>query len=376
MKNKPNIIFLMIDQLRADRLDSFQIFQDLKQEGVFFPNMVTYAPYTVASVHAILTGMYGCRNGVDSYYGNLDFDADNCMTLQQYLLGQGYYTKADVLSKIILPAQGFSEITVHDEYKDNLALRHKDMIKEAGTRAPFFLFFQYSNIHTGIISQVVNKFTDDDKEYFHQTDRNLERYDGFVAQAGRYLREIIDLISNDNALRDTLIVVLTDHGCSLGEKPGEKCYGVFVYDYTVMTFAYFIYNSLLPKARQVNALVRTIDIMPSLMAMLGIEQKEGFKKMQGESFYDGIEENRVIDREAYIETAPLSGPHPSPNKPNICAYRTKDWKLIYNEATAKRELYDLGSDPQENRNLSGKSMKVEEELLNKMSIVSGRIKIN
>jgi len=335
--------------------------------------MVTYAPYTVASVYALFSGMDGTQNGVDSYYGSLDFDEKNCFTLTQDLSEKGYYTKADVLSKIILPHQGFAGIDIHDEYNDDLRLRHKELIKETKAKKPFFLFLHYSNIHTGIMSEVVNKFSDFDQSYFSRKDENIRRYDGFVQKAAEYLEDILGFCRREGLAEDTLFVILTDHGCSLGEKPGEKCYGVFTYDYTVMTFAYFIYPAVLPMNREVNLLTRTIDIAPTVLELLGIIPKGGYKKMQGRSLYSAMLGKDSRDRGAYIETAALSGPHPSPYKPNICAYRTRDWKLIYNETTAEKELYNLKNDPEENFNLIGQHTAVENELWIKIKENGNRI---
>lgn len=369
---RPNIIFILLDQLRPDRLAFFEEFSSLKKNGVFFNQVITYAPYTVASVHALLSGIYGTHNGVDSYYGTLDFDSQNCFTLAQYLKDNGYHTKADVLSKIVLPHQGFDEVIVHDEHKDDLKARHKDLIIRASGKNPFFLFLHYSNIHTGIISEVVAKFTDFDENYFNHPAENQSRYDGLVKDAAVYFQDIMRFCKEHNLIEDTIFVILTDHGCSLGEKPGEKCYGVFTYDYTIVTFACFSYAKFLPENKEINFLVRSIDIAPTILDILGISSKVGYKKMEGKSLYPMMLGRDQLDREAYIETAGLSGPHPSPYKPNICAYRTKQWKLIYNGATGKKELYDLNADPQENTNLFGEYPQIESSLWEKIKIEAGR----
>ncbi|MFH1508114.1 MAG: sulfatase-like hydrolase/transferase [Candidatus Omnitrophota bacterium] len=370
---KPNIIILVLDQLRVDRLPYFKEIAGLKSKGVFFSQMIAYAPYTVASLHSLFSGMYGTQNGVDSYYGSLDFDADNCFTLAQYLKENGYSTKADILSQILIPHSGFDEVLVHDENKDDLRTRHKELIKEALTRSPFFLFLHYSNIHTGVISEIIAKVSDFEESYFKNQGKNLKRYDGFVNSAALYFQEIMGFCRDQGLFEDTIFIVMTDHGCSLGEKPGERCYGVFTYDYTVRTFAYFVYQGVLPQNKEINVLTRVIDITPTILDILGISPKEGYKKMQGESLYPMMLGKDLRDREAYIETAGLTGPYPSPYKPNICAYRTKEWKLIYNEATGKRELYNLKDDPQENNDLTGKYPEVEDSLWLKMKQEGGRV---
>lgn len=363
----------MLDQLRPDRLQHFSEFAALKKEGVFFSTMITYAPYTVASLHALLSGMYGTRNGVDSYYGSLDFDAENCFTLAQYLKEQGYNTRADVLSEIVLPHQGFDEVSVHDERRDDLVKRHTGIIDGIPPGKPSFLFLHYSNIHTGIIDQVVNQFTDSDEKFFGRFDQNLKRYDGFVKGAARYVDAVMGHCRSHGLTENTLFVILTDHGCSLGEKPGEKCYGVFTYDYTVATFAYFIFKGRLPAGRQIDAQVRSIDIAPTVLDILNIPQRKEFKKMQGASLVPVIGGADTADREAYIETAALSGPFPSPYKPNICAVRIPRWKLIMNQANGTRELYDLANDPDERTNVFGMHPDIESALDKMIRKEDGRV---
>ena len=37
---------------------------------------------------------------------------------------------------------------------------------------------------------------------------------------------------------------MSDHGISVGEKLGERAYGAFCYDYTLRTFAYFMFPDI------------------------------------------------------------------------------------------------------------------------------------
>ncbi|HQJ15545.1 MAG TPA: sulfatase-like hydrolase/transferase [Candidatus Omnitrophota bacterium] len=370
---KPNVIFIVLDQLRPDRLQYFDEFSALKQRGVFFSKMITYAPYTVGSLHALVSGMYGTHNGVDSYYGCLDFDADHCITLAQYLKESGYCTYADVLSGIIIPHQGFDEVNVHDEYKDDLVSRHARLIERSIKDAPFFLLLHYSKIHTGIIDQVVNQYTDFDEKYFNHTEENTKRYDGFVKGAASYIAGVMGLCGNLGLDENTLFVILTDHGCSLGERPGEKCYGVFTYDYTVTTFACLLYPPALPRNTEIGLQIRSIDIMPTVLDMLGIRVKSGFKPVQGISLMPMISGSDRAERDAFVETAGLSGPFPSPYKPNICAYRTPSWKLIHNAANNTYELYDLKHDPGERTNVFGRHKDIQTDLQAKMRQQGSRV---
>ena len=213
----------MLDQLRVDRLSQASIFEELKQHGAFFSGMVTYAPYTVASMHAVFSGMYGNKNGVDAYYSALDFDKEHCYTLTQYLKDRGYFTQADVISKLLIPHQGFSEVSVYDEFKEDLTMRHSKMISDVDRKeGPFFLYLQCGHIHTEMVKNVISKYDDFDEEYFNNREENSRRYNGYVKQVGAYTSKLFELCKNLKLLENTLFIIFADHGCSVGERKGEK----------------------------------------------------------------------------------------------------------------------------------------------------------
>ena len=69
MKKKEvyNVIMIVIDGARIDRLNQSEEFTNVISRGTLFSKMITYAPYTLASMTATFSGMYGTRNGVDAY---------------------------------------------------------------------------------------------------------------------------------------------------------------------------------------------------------------------------------------------------------------------------------------------------------------------
>jgi len=348
---KPNVIILTVDMVRNDMLPRFQTFQKLKEKGVLFSEMVTYAPYTIASLHAIFTGMYGRDTNVDAYFKPVKFDKENCYTLTQYLHNYGYYTQADVMAELTVPRQGFDVFNAHDENKDDLLERHKDIISKAfKLNKKFFLYLHYSNIHTEIVKNVIKKYKDFDKDYFGHKEDNLKRYEIFVQKACDYLEGMMDLMNENDFWKDTLVIILSDHGCSIGEKEGEKAYGIYTYDYSIKVFSFFIYPEVLPLNKEIKTQIRSIDIMPTVLDLLKIPADNAYKRQRGKSLLELIDGRNNSDRLAFCETGGLDGPHPSPYSPNVKCIRTKKWKFIFNSTTNKKELYDLENDPKEENN--------------------------
>ena len=68
-----NIIFVTLDGYRKDKLGICPFLQSYVSYSIFFTNMITVSPYTLAAHHAIFSGMYPSRNGVNAYYNMFRF---------------------------------------------------------------------------------------------------------------------------------------------------------------------------------------------------------------------------------------------------------------------------------------------------------------
>ena len=359
-----NVIIILIDGGRLDRAKKFDAFKNLESNSIFFPNSITYAPYTTGAMHAVLSGCYGNRTGTDSYWHILQFRKNQFLTLTEYLKQKGHYTFADGHSELILPKQGFDKFNIHDENVVDLIDHHTDILNKMKNVEKkgknFFLFLTYSNIHTGIMNNVLKKFNNFSKEYFENKHENEKRYDELFKNADTYLGEMLQKINELEFDKNSIIVVLSDHGISLGEKFGERAYGAFCYDYTIKTFCYIKSPEI--KAKTIHQQVRHIDIMPTILDMLGVSLSENYEKLDGISLMPLIKGNSLDEHVAYSETGnPLNEKAP-PKEPNIHSIRTTNWKLIYNSHNNTKELYDLKTDPNENNNLIGGKLEIEEIL--------------
>ena len=371
---RDNVIMLLLDGSRCDRLPVSPELINITKSGSFFDQCIISSPYTVASVHSILTGIYGSKNGVNSY-NNMFGLRNDVKTLTEYLKENDYYTVGDVHNKAVLSSRGFDKLSIHDEYSVDMVGHHKNIINNASKSGnPFFLFLQYSKLHTDSVSKVAKKFDDLDSSFFTKSQRkiNESNFDKSMKDAGIYSEEILKYLHELELIDDTILIIFSDHGTSLGEKFGEKMYGSFTYDYTVKSYVVFI-NDKFP-SKVVQKQVRSIDIMPTILDVLGIVSDKSFKDMDGESLLPLISSpwNKALsnfflrkqdERIAYVETGGLGGPWPSPNEPNVRAVRTNEWKLIHNMEPGEWELYNLISDPDEEVNLFGTNKKVEEKLM-------------
>jgi arylsulfatase A-like enzyme len=362
-----NIIVLMIDGGRLDRAKTSSFFNKIRSKSVFFSNSITYGPHTIAAMHAFFAGCYGIRTGTDSYWSTYKFKKNKFKTLTEYLKENDYYTCADIVSEIVIPKQGFDEFLIHDEKKDNLSDRHirllEAMKEKNAVGHNFFLFLQYSNIHSKISEEVLKVFNNFSKKYFENRELNEERYDKQFKKAENYLMNILEKITLLDLNKNSLILIMSDHGISVGEKIGERAYGAFCYDYTLRTFAYFLIPDFTPL--EIAQQVRTIDFMPSILELLHLPLDKNYSELDGESLLPLIKGHKVPEKIAYSETGnPLEEKKP-PKTPNTKSVRTSKWKLIVNEYNSSKELYDLENDPDENTNLIDTNLEIQETLWKK-----------
>jgi len=360
-----------MDGARLDRIVKGKYYSKLIDSSLFFPKTITYAPYTIGAMHAIFSGTYGTRTGVNSYWSNTNFKKDLYKTLPLYLKDEGYTTHADVINKLVLPPNGFDNFIIHDELHDNLTERHIQLIDEYDQKRKqgekFFLYLHYSNIHTGIMENVLKKYDNFSKEYFENKAKNEKFYDELFLAADTYLEKIIDHCKKIEFFKDTLLVVVSDHGISIGEKFGERAYGVFCYDYTLIATSLFHHEDL-PKMT-IDQQVRSIDILPTILKFLEIPHDSSFMPIQGQSLLP-ISKNLIMPRIAFSQSGnPLKTGKP-PTEPNVWAIRTDKWKFIKNIHDNSEELYNLEDDPKEDSNLINKLPKIAEELRLELNNIS------
>jgi len=193
---------------------------------------------------------------------------------------------------------------------------------------------------------VYDNFSD---EFFRNKTKNQERYDRLFKGAEDYLKIILNEIKNLGFNKNSIILVMSDHGISVGEKFGERAYGSFCYDYTLKTFTYFCAKDFQPKT--IKQQIRIVDFMPTILAYLKITLDPNYNELNGVSLLPLIYGETIPELIAFSETGnPLDKKEP-PKEPNTKSVRTSKWKLIFNEHNGMKELYNLEVDPSEEINL-------------------------
>lgn len=363
---KPNVILILIDGARWDRLSTSEKFLKITQKGTILDNVSTAIPYTIGSVNATFSGNYGKENGIDAYYKMFRLKK-SMKIMPEYFKENGYFTACDLLSDKIIANRGFDIHKSHDEYNDDLFERHPKFIKECLEEAdenPLFLFLHFTRIHTITVSEILKKYEWNDKSFYNNKENNMKNYDSVFSEAGEYVEKIVHTLNQLDIEKNTLLVFFSDHGTGVGERFGERNYGSFTFEETIRSFFTFLGPKIIPN-RKTDRLRESIDILPTVLDYCKIDHSD----LPGQSFSKFlIDNNEEISEKEYTfsETGALHGPYPSPMEPNVFCIKSAKYKLIFLKTPNEWELYDLENDPHELNNIYGTQIKVESELKNKL----------
>jgi len=352
-----NVLLITLDTLRADYVSCYgsksvstPAIDGLAARGVRFARAIAQVPLTTPSHASILTGTYPQVHGVRDMGGFvLEKDVPTIATI----LGQaGFDTAAFVGSAVLNRHYGLDRgfATYADQMKGESASqklpgvvaevrgevvtrRALDWLEKHETSSPgkkFFVWVHYYDPHFPY---------DPPEPYRSQHARNL--YAGEVAYTDAQVGRLIGWLSEAGLLDRTLVVLLADHGESLGEH-GEYTHGVFLYDSTVL-IPMIIAGPGIPSGRAVPQQVRSIDVEPTIADLLSLPAGD---KAQGVSLKSSLIEGRdPRSNYCYMETL---YPKTSHGWSELRGMRTDEWKLI---VAPKPELYRFMDDPAEVKNV-------------------------
>ncbi len=350
-----NLLVITLDTTRADRIGAYgyagartPAIDRLAREGVVFEQAMTDAPLTLPAHCSIFTSRHPPRHGVRDNGGF--FLSPRQRTLATELKARGLRTGA-VVGAFVLDGkwgldQGF------DFYGDDFELdrpagrgfsvgeiqrRGADVVDKAlpwleqvkGER--FFAWLHFYDPHTPY----------DAPEPFASRFPG-HPYDAEIAYTDAQVARVVEFLERDALLDRTVIVVVGDHGEGLNQHD-EGTHGFFIYEST--TRVPFIVRAPFERTRgrRVADPVRTVDLMPTALDLLGIPAPEGIDGVSLAPLMTG--DRPTLDLEGYAEALyPLHHYGWS----DLRAWRSGRYKVI---DAPRPELYDLERDPNETANL-------------------------
>ena len=185
-----------------------------------------------------------------------------------------------------------------------------------------------------------------------QSDRNFGEITAQYYAMIHYVDECIGSILREldvQGLRErTIVIFTTDHGELLGDH-GLLYKGPYLYQSLVRIPFIISIPSLSGEPRIVDSPVGHIDLFPSLVDLVGASTPS---HLQGRSWLPIVDGRRERTHDAVLTE--YHDVYPKLDTTfNMKCLHVDRWKLVCYAARDYGELYDLGDDPQEFRNLHG-----------------------
>ena len=180
----------------------------------------------------------------------------------------------------------------------------------------------------------------DDKKALYTMRR---AYYGLVTYVDRKVGELIKALEDFGLMEQTAIVFTSDHGDMLGERRmvQKRCF----YEYSAQIPLIIHYPKNWPAATTIPEAVSTVDIMPTILDMVGVPEKN-IVPIDGKSLIPLIEGERDGNRTVFSEVH-------SEGVDTTC-FMAKKGEFKYIQTTGhEAQFYDLGHDTDEWTNLSG-----------------------
>jgi arylsulfatase A-like enzyme len=167
-------------------------------------------------------------------------------------------------------------------------------------------------------------------------DRVKAYYYGMISENDKYIGAVLDELKTQGLDDRTVVAFNADHGEMLGDH-GLLFKGSYMYDGVTQVPLILRAPGKLPARTVVDGLVEEVDVMPTLLELLGIDVPHG---VQGKSLVPLAHNPKGRHKDAVFAEFPT-----------IRVARTRDWKLVHYTRAKYGELYHLSEDPHELTNL-------------------------
>lgn len=435
-----NVILIVFNTLRAKNVGVYGYKRDttpnidkFAKENVLFKQ--AYAPWTMTSpaLVSILTGQYPHTTGIMRESSQIF--PENLTSIAEILKQNGYKTFGIASNpntgKEFNFDQGFDEFIDILPEGDWLGINSKHTEKETNKAIElitkyrddkFFLYLHYLDPHgpytppqpydlkyvedsyfykynkflpitnQGALDVVpeyaVPNYQNINKTNMIYVDYLISQYDGEVNFIDYNIKILLNKLKELNLDKNSLIILMSDHGSSLGEHDYWFGHGNFAYDASSHVLLTMSYPKLLPKNKITDEPINTINVIPTILDILNIPIS---KNMEGKSLLPLILNNKKIDEYVYGEGGR--------NQDYITTIRDKKWKFIKNgdyikdEKTGELsyrymvlpkitinesglfgsevtwpiyELYDIENDPLETTNLIDQEPEIADKLMTQL----------
>ena len=303
-----NVIVLVIDTLRADKLRPFNpdtrvatpTFDRLASEGVVFELAQSPENWTKPAVASILTGLHPQTHQQKTGSAALPSSA---LLISEHLKAQGFATGSFIANGYVSDRFGFDQGWDHytNYIREEKSTEAKNVFREAGDWIAaregerFFAYIQTIDPHVPYDPPGEYLRAYDPSEYSGQvrprmTGELLERakrrppqvvfdaadkrrlaalHDGEITQHDHYLGQFVERLVELGLWENTLLVITSDHGEEFDDH-GSWGHGHSVYQELLHVPLVFRLPGRLPSGTRVADAVSTLDVSATVTDLLGV----------------------------------------------------------------------------------------------------------
>ena len=349
-----NVILFTLDTLRADYVSAYgkgkaetPNIDHVAAEGVLFESCIAQTPLTLPSHTSILSGSYPMYHQVRDNGGFMV--PESLELISEVLQKQGFTTAAFIATYVLHSKwginQGFNmysddfDLTKYKKISlGNVQKRADEVLANArkwlaeNKNKKFFTWIHLYDPHTPYTppSPFKEKFAS-------------QPYRGEVEYLDYELGLFFDWLKNEGIYDNSLIIMMADHGESLGEHE-EDTHGFFIYEPTVHIPLIIRAPFSFPRHKIKNT-IESIDVAPTILEALGIPIPASY---QGQPLLNLM----FGDKDNWKDTAYTETYYPRLHygwSELKALYYNKNWKYIQ---APKQELYNLHQDADEKDNLA------------------------
>lgn len=385
-----SVLLITIDCLRPDHMSVYGYARDttpnlarIAGESLVFENAFSSSAWTTPSLVSLVTGYQPSVHGQNGRYGFYDKLMPTPLRL---LVEEGY----DVFGSDI-KGPGHEDFGYEGKPAFDRPYLENFIAARGSNPKPFFTWVHLDDLHlpytptaknasrwldTSSSSEGIDavrqyrvilrnpreglSFKHAGKVSFTSADQPIIRalYDGELADLDERLGAVLDRMRASGLLDRTIVVITADHGEELFEHgwvghPSTN-YDGKLYD-ELIRIPLIIRLPDHSKTGRFGALVQGVDLMPTLLELLGIDAARITPPMQGVSLLPLVGgERKEIHPMLFTQTTLEGWTTPEDEmKRRVLSVRTADRKLLlFPQGEAYRtEAYNLRSDPQEKKNL-------------------------
>lgn len=368
---RPNILFVLIDTLRADHLGAYGYIRPTsptidrlaEEKGVLFERFYSVAPWTNPAIVTLFTGLYPQSVLPPALHKEAITQAlpTAVETLPEALSRGGYRTVALVdhpgINRGIGFARGFDEFHhlfqeegIEKPWKTSsspeFVLAAFEAALAGSGEEPFFIYLHLIYPHRPYLPQPAYEGLFGEGSWENRPEERpklINNYDAEIRQTDDLLGRVFATLEARDLSVDTAIIITSDHGEGFWEH-GIAEHGRGFFDEMIRIPLVFVP----PGGRSEEPAVVTIpasniDLFPTLLELAGVEPS---LEPQGRSlfrFFSQPDPPLAADTEWFFSESPHS-----PDLRSAAALGTNNMKYVHSPgSSAENRLFDLATDGEE-----------------------------